>query len=286
MSAASARASDLAERSTVLPALTAVLEQVVLADLADSVGVIMTRLQAEAARAPDIAHLMDGLPSLASVSRYGNVRRGDAGVIGAVVDGFVVRICVGLPAACARWTTTPRRRCAVASRRCTGRSPCCSAMITRRVARRDPADRRLGSGSWRRRGRCARLLLDAGALDHADAARHLSRTLSVAEDPARAAAWVEGFLAGSGQLLLHDDALWRLIDSWLVRLPEETFVALLPLLRRAFSAFTAPERRRLGDRARQPGAAVLTREEYADFDLPRAEAGLRTVLTLLGVTAR
>ena len=134
-------------------------------------------------------------------------------------------------------------------------------------------------------GRCARLLLDAGALDHADAARYLSRTLSVAEDPARAAAWVEGFLAGSGQLLLHDNALWRLIDSWLVRLPEAAFVALLPLLRRAFSAFTAPERRRLGERARQPGAAALTRDEHTDFDLPRAEAGLRTVLTLLGVGA-
>src|SRR5215213_7553824 len=44
-------------------------------------------------------------------------------------------------------------------------------------------------------GRCARLLFDAGVLDHDDAARRLFRTLSIAEDPARAAAWVEGFLA-------------------------------------------------------------------------------------------
>jgi hypothetical protein len=98
---------------------------------------------------------------------------------------------------------------------------------------------------------------------------------------------VEGFLAGSGQLLLHDDALWRLIDDWLVHLREDTFVALLPLLRRSFSAFAGPERRQLGDRARRPDSVGgLTRGgDAADFDEVRATAGLRTVLTLLGVRA-
>ena len=133
-------------------------------------------------------------------------------------------------------------------------------------------------------GRCARLLFDAGVLDHEDAARRLSRTLSIAEDPARAAAWVEGFLAGSGQLLLHDDALWRLIDEWLVSLRDETFVVLLPPMRRAFSSFAGPERRQLGARARRLGStARLTASDAAEFDDARAEAGLRTVLTLLGV---
>jgi len=98
---------------------------------------------------------------------------------------------------------------------------------------------------------------------------------------------VEGFLAGSGQLLLHDDALWGLIDDWLVMLREESFVALLPLLRRAFSNFTAPERRQLGDRARNAGttAARLTSSGDAELDQAKADAGLRTVLTLLGVSS-
>ena len=76
------------------------------------------------------------------------------------------------------------------------------------------------------------------------------------------------------------------MDDWLVHLREETLVALLPLLRRAFSAFTAPERRQLGQRARQlGGAARLTSPEDGEFDHVTAEAGLRTVLMLLGVTA-
>jgi hypothetical protein len=86
-------------------------------------------------------------------------------------------------------------------------------------------------------------------------------------------------------LLLHDDALWRLIDDWLVTLREETFVVLLPLLRRAFSTFSAPERRQLGDRARPAGGTArrLTPAGDAELDQAKAEAGLRTVLMLLGV---
>ena len=286
-SAATARASDLARQATSLPALTALLEQVVLADLGDSVGLIMDRLQEESARAPDIAHLMDGLPSLASVLRYSDVRRTDLGVIGEVVDGFVVRICVGLPLACSSLDDD-------AADAMRGRIEAVQGAVA--LLQREEhtmtwqdAIRRLADSDHVHgavAGRSARLLFDAGAIDNEDAARRLSRTLSVAEDPTRAAAWVEGFLAGSGQLLLHDDALWGLIDQWLAALREETFVALLPLLRRAFSAFAAPERKQLGERARRPGGGPgLTAMGEAEFDQARAEAGLRTVLTLLGVTS-
>ena len=284
--AAGARAADLAGKATELPSLTALLEQVILAGLAESVAPIMEHLQEQSARAPDIAHLMDGLPALARVLRYSDVRRTDLGIVGDVVDGFVVRICVGLAVACASLDDDA----AAAMRARIEAVHGAVALLQREehtVAWHEAIRRLAGSDQVHGvvSGRSARLLLDAGALDHADAARQLSRTLSIAEDPSRAAAWVEGFLAGSGQLLLHDDALWHLIDDWLVHLREETFVALLPLLRRAFSAFAAPERRQLGDRARRPvGAVRLTHDEPADFDRERAEAGLRTVLTLLGAS--
>lgn len=283
--AAASRACDLARRATDLPALTALLEQVVLASLDDSVAVIMDRLQEESARAPDIAHLMDGLPSLASVSRYSDVRRTDVGVIADVVDGFVVRICVGLPVACSSLdddaATAMRARIeAVQGAIALLQHDAHTTAWHDAVRRLADSDHVHGTVA----GRCARFLFDAGLLGDEDAARRLARTLSIAEDPTRAATWVEGFLAGSGQLLLHDDALWRLIDDWLVRLREETFVALLPLLRRAFSAFAASERRQLGDRARRPSVPIgLTTGGDGDFDQARAEAGLRTVLMLLGV---
>jgi len=285
--AAASRASDVARQAAELTALTGLLEQVILADLGDSVGTIMDRLQEESARAPDIAHLMSGLPPLARVLRYSDVRRTDLGLVGDVVDGFVVRICVGLSVACGSLdddAATAMRTRIEAVHGAVGLLERAEHTTAWHEALRRLADSEQAHGVVS--GRSARLLLDAGALTPDDAARYLSRTLSIAEDPPRAAAWVEGFLAGSGQLLLHDDTLWRLVDDWLVHLREETLVALLPLLRRAFSAFTAPERRQLGQRARQPGGpARLTSPEDGEFDHVTAEAGLRTVLMLLGVTA-
>ena len=286
-SAAAARATDVARQATELTALTGLLELVILADLADSVGSIMDRLQEESARAPDIAHLMMGLPPLARVLRYSDVRRTDLGLVGDVVDGFVVRICVGLPVACS--SLDDDAATAVRMRIEAVHGAISLLERAEHTAAWHEALRRLADSEQAHgvvSGRSARLLLDAGALTPDDAARYLSRTLSVAEDPPRAAAWVEGFLAGSGQLLLHDDTLWRLVDGWLSSLREETFVALLPLLRRAFSTFTAPERRQLGQRARQPGGSGrLASSGDLEFDQARAEAGLRTVLMLLGITA-
>ena len=285
-SAAAARVSDVARQATELIVLTGLLEQVILADLGDSVGTIMDRLQEESARAPDIAHLMAGLPPLARVLRYSDVRRTDLGLVGDVVDGFVVRICVGLPLACSSLdddAATAMRERIEAVHGAISLLERAEHTTTWHDALRRLADSEQAHGVVS--GRSARLLLDAGALTPDDAARYLSRTLSVAEDPPRAAAWVEGFLAGSGQLLLHDDTLWRLVDDWLMHLREDTFVALLPLLRRAFAAFMAPERRQLGQRARQPGGpGRLMLHADAEFDHARAEAGLRTVLMLLGVT--
>ena len=220
--------------------------------------------------------------------RYSDVRRTGLGLVGDVVDGFAVRICVGLPLACDSLdddAATAMRLRIEEVHGAIGLLERAEHTAAWHDALRRLADSERSHGAVS--GRSARLLLDAGALTPDDAARYLSRTLSMAEDPARAAAWVEGFLAGSGQLLLHDDTLWRLVDDWLVQLREESFVALLPLLRRAFSAFSAPERRQLGQRARQAGGpARLTSSGDGELDEARAEAGLRTVLMLLGITAQ
>ena len=52
----------------------------------------------------------------------------------------------------------------------------------------------------------------------------------------QAAAWLEGFLHGSGLLLLHNETLWEILDQW-VAADGEAFNPLLPLLRRTFAQF-------------------------------------------------
>jgi hypothetical protein len=113
----------------------------------------------------------------------------------------------------------------------------------------------------------------------------MSRAMSAGHPPARAAAWIEGFLSGGGLLLVQGSRLLGLVDEWLTGLAPETFVDVLPLLRRTFGAFAAPERRSIGSRVRSltTGASHGTRET-ADLDEKRAAAAVRTVLTILGKT--
>jgi hypothetical protein len=137
-------------------------------------------------------------------------------------------------------------------------------------------------------GRCCRLLVDAGAFTADEAARRLSLALSTANEPAQAAAWIEGLLRGSGLLLLHDETLWRTLDEWLTALPGDGFTALLALLRRTFSTFTSPERRQIGEQARRgmarvSRAATGDQSRAEDFDQARAEAALPLAARLLGL---
>src|SRR6185312_17112936 len=74
--------------------------------------------------------------------------------------------------------------------------------------------------------------------------------------PADAAAWIEGFVGGSGDglLLVHDERLLGLVDAWLTGVPTEAFTDVLPLLRRTFSAYEPGVRRTLGELVRRgPG---------------------------------
>jgi hypothetical protein len=112
--------------------------------------------------------------------------------------------------------------------------------------------------------------------------------LSAAAAPGVAAAWIEGLLKGSGALLVHDDALWRIVDDWLAALKDEIFVQTLPLLRRTFASFAPPERRAIGERARTGGAPVAGRSSQladAEFDVARGEAVLPLVARLLGINS-
>ena len=286
--ASAALAVDRAAGAQDLPALTALIDHVLLADLPAAVGPVMKRLESEAAVASDVTHLMAALPPLANVVRYGNVRRADTAAVGHVVDGLVARVCIGLPPATASLNDEA--------------ADALFAHLLRAHEAIDLLQKPELQSQWRQAlraladqeglhgliaGRSCRLLLDAGDLPPDDAARRLSLALSRASDPARAAAWAEGFLRGSGLLLLHDPHLWDVIDDWLTRLPADTFTQTLPLLRRTFSTFEPPERRQMGERAKRgaktPSRATAPAATEDDFDVSRAEAVLPAVAKLLGL---
>ena len=287
--AATAHARDAAEKAKDLPTLTALLEAVFLADLRDSVADVINRLESAAAIASDVGALMDALPPLVNVARYGNVRGTDAGMVGHAIAGLVARITVGLSAAVA--SVDDEAAAAMDGR---------IVSVNNALGLLENADHQ---SAWRdalRRladlpnlhgllaGRATRLLLDAGEFSPDDAATRMSLALSRGGDPAHGATWIEGFLKGSGQLLLHDEKLWRVLDDWVTQINPETFQTVLPLLRRTFSTFAPAERRQMGQRAAagsrgRPSPARTGSGTTADFDHPRAAKVLPLIRQILGL---
>ncbi|MGV9778941.1 DUF5682 family protein, partial [Streptosporangium sp. NPDC003464] len=271
-----------------LAGLTGLVERCLLADLPDALPYVLDALSARAALDSDVTHLMAALPAMVRAQRYGDVRGTPATGLAAIVDALLTRVCVGLGGAVTGLDDDAARdllrhidgvQAAVAL--LDGASGAGSPQARWLAALRGACGRSDLHGLIE--GRLTRILLDAGDLDADQVGPRMSRAMSAGHPPARAAAWIEGFLSGGGLLLVHDARLLALIDGWLTGLAPETFVDVLPLLRRTFGAFAAPERRSIGSRVRSlvtgtvPGA-----EGAAELDEERAAAAVRTVLMILG----
>jgi hypothetical protein len=256
-SAAAAAVCSQADKAADLPALTGLLDGAILADLPPAVDHVLARLQAQAAVAADVRHLMEALPPLARVARYGDVRGTRTDQVVPVLNGLFERIVVGLPGACGSLDDE------AAGRMVEGIGHAQESLNLL-----DDAEPR---AEWQQvlrqlldsdgihglvRGWCCRLLLEQRVIDGDELHRRARLVLSPAVPALQAAAWIEGLLRGSGLVLLHEEALWIALDRWLTDLSAETFVELLPLLRRAFAGFQAPERRAMGEKVKKlPGGA-------------------------------
>jgi hypothetical protein len=134
-------------------------------------------------------------------------------------------------------------------------------------------------------GSATRLLFDAKAIEATEAEVRLSKALS--SEPSVAATWLEGFLKGSGMILLLDDTLWNILYAWVKQLDEQIFLEILPLLRRTFANFSTVERRKMGEKAKAQSSGqtqkAKTSSNPSDFDLERGEKAMQVVKMLLGL---
>ena len=251
-SAATAAVRANAASAEHLAELTELLDQAMLADLPDAVDDLLAHIQARAAVSGDVRRLMDALPPLARVARYGDVRGTRAERVTPVIENLYARIVVGLSAACASldddaanemMESIEHAQQAMNTLQRDDLRPAWQGAL-RAVMERNGAHGLV-------RGRCCRLLLEQRALDEDELRRLAGLTLSPATPTAEAAAWVAGVLRGGAQMMLAQDGLWLALDSWLAALDGETFVALLPLLRRAFADFEAPARSMMGEKVKR-----------------------------------
>ena len=287
--AASAKITSTAASAQQLGAVTAAVEQVLLADLPDALAPVLRALDQRAAADSDVAHLMAAIPPLVRAVRYGDVRGTGTGALSAVIGALTARVCAGLPAAVSGLADDAAARLRAVLDRMHG----ALALHGRDERGRDAYDRWIGELSvlaGRRDvhglllGRVVRLLADAGALPMPEAARRFAARLSVGIPAAGKAAWAEGFLSGGGLLLVHDRDLLRVLDDWVASLPGQDFMDVLPLLRRTFGEYSAPERANIAAAARQlsDGAPAPARRDDDSLDAGRAVGALRTVAAILG----
>jgi hypothetical protein len=284
-SAATNRLLERAGNADALADLVEVLDAALLADLPDVVGPVVRKVEARAAHDPDVVQLIDTLGPLARALRYGDVRGTDAGALRAVFDGLVVRVVAGTVIAC-RSLDLPAAGAMV--ERLAGVQA--ALALVDHPARRAEWPAVLSLVAERSdvhglvQGRATRLLHDGGVWNRARVGARLSRALSVGTPPAAGASFVEGFVAGSGTVLVHDRELLDVVDVWVASLPPDAFIATSPLLRRTFGAFEPAERRQLGLLLADRPLAVSV--GFGDgVDPQRAALALVTVRQLLGVAS-
>ncbi len=282
-SAATHRMLEQATDATGLANLVQILESALLADLPLVVQPVVDRVEAQAAHNPDVVQVIDTLAPLARALRYGDVRGTDATSLRRVFDGLVIRVLAGTLMACRSLD-----------------DDAASAMVERLASVQAAlalTDHPVRRGEWPAvltlvaersdvhglvQGRATRLLHDGGTWNRAQVGNRVSRALSGGTPSATGASFVEGFVAGSGTVLVHDRELLDVIDSWVCSLAPDAFIAIAPLLRRTFGAFETAERRQLG--MLLADQAVVTGDGFGvGIDDLRAAAGLATVRQMLGV---
>ncbi|WP_314411115.1 DUF5682 family protein [Streptomyces kroppenstedtii] len=323
IAAATAKAESDAVGARSLAEVTGLAERCLLAELPDALPVVMRILADRAALDADVGHLAQALPALVRSLRYGDVRGTDTQALAEVAAGLAERVFVGLPPACAALD-------AEAAEEMRGHIDAVHSAVGLLVEGTEEAEEAKGPegagsgkeagggagdpragirGRWHSvlgtlsardtvpgvvRGRAVRLLLDDGELGQEEAARLMGLVLSPGTAPGDAAAWIEGFVgggSGGGMLLVHDERLLGLVDSWLTGVPGDAFTDVLPLLRRTFSEYEPGVRRTLGELVRRgPGSRGSVADTVSGtpgfgpgLDEARAGAVMPVLRMLLGL---
>ncbi len=259
-SAAAQKVKHDVQQLTQLDELMQQLELALYADLPEAIELLLQRVRAISAEAQDVVALMDALLPTIRINRYGSTRRLNQLSIDQLIEELIPRICVGLPNACVNISEE------------------LSLTISEKIRATQTAIHLLPDATFRQQwyvalsqtiamndlvaahthGTITRLLFERQQRVLEEIQKVMSYQFSVGSEPQRAAQWLEGFLQGSGLVLLHYPNLWNILDEWLMNLGDKQFKEIVPLLRRAFSNFSTMERRKMMEKVKQMEQTTTT----------------------------
>ena len=275
--AAAAYAREKAAGLTMVQGLAELTLHCLRAALPEVVPRMLQLLRERAAETTDVRALLAALPALVQTSRYGDSRKTDTTALLLVIDELLPRLTAGLPAA----ATNLDEEQGEALVELLGSANYYLGQLDKAELDElwlDGLQRTADAGVYPAvEGHCLRLLYDRERLDGAAAATRFSRALSRAQGARAVAAWIGGFLHGSGQLLLHYPPLFQLIDAWVAGLNWEDFEGVVAQLRRTFSGFSRYDRQRLMQLIVRPAEEEHVAEPAPAF--PTADPLLASLLT-------
>jgi hypothetical protein len=259
--------------------------KIIPAELYDLLQTLLDKIHELSSISADIVDLMKAIPSLIDVGRYGNVRKTDTGLMQNVVGNLLTKVFIGLPNACYGLDETHSEemfglisRLNDALRLVENPDQSAQWYSTLEFIQQKDGIHPIIAGC------VCRLLLDAGQYNDESANKHMSLALSSANPPMDVAYWIEGFLSGSGMIMIYDDRLWNLLYTWVDSLDAETFRQQLPYLRRSFSKFEYGERRQIGEKAKRgliESVQIKVSSDDDNFDHQRAGNVLPVLRMLL-----
>ena len=263
-----------------LPVLTILVEKTLDANLPAALPALIRRMQELAALTEDVVILMEALPPLVRILKYGNVRGTNAAAVRFVVEQVLPRIFVGLPAACLNTDdeATDLIFNELQSTH-TALNLLADPIFTEGWLRSLQLIANMKTVHGKLSGSCTRILFDKTRFNIAQTSVKMRYALAPSNEPTQSAAWLEGFLYGSGLLLIHHPTLWQVLDEWVAQTDMARIESLLPLLRRTFSAFSKSEKSKLYALANQPKMELLPFKSPSQYfyDEKRAAAVLATI---------
>lgn len=246
------------DHHTEITDFVSLINNCIPAQLFSAMDEVLTKISQLASIARDTKDILRSLPELINISRYGDVRQTDVAQINHIIQRLFNKVTASL-------TNT-----------CYGLDEESSNEMINLIGSVDRSLKLITDQEINHRwiqtlneikesdgvhmvikGCTIRLLFDKGKIEEETLSDILSYYLSLGNNASDVAFWIEGFLRGSGLILIYDNRIWNLIYQWVSGVESGTFIQLLPVLRRAFSRFPFGERRQIGEKAKQ-GITLLS----------------------------
>ena len=265
-----------------LVVLSQFIDKALKADLPATIPLLVQKLKSLTAQSKDLLELIEALPKLVQITRYGNTRKTDIEAIQQILEQIIPRICIGIANVSSDIDDDLAKKIfnhLVTTNHALGLLNNRQYNDQWHLALNSLANSPLVHPLLR--GFSNRLLFDKSKIKLKEASIQLQFALSIGQNTSKKVQWIEGFLYGNGLLLIYNTSLWQLIDQWVSNLSYTEFRSNLPLLRRAFSNFSASERQVMMRLAKNDQRRKPDDVEFLDLDFETQKSAIGVIQKIL-----